>query len=162
MLAAQGAPTVSMTPVANGKKLQSEKFSLFLLDTLGYSRVSIQINFFLQVHFKLSTIWYCSHCFPPVLLTLMANLPPASSTVGANFAAGIVDNGSKFATGINNTSGTGGKICRRFCCNQWQICYRCQLYQRQFCKFATSVVDTGGAPWLEDISANFRKNSKGP
>jgi hypothetical protein len=27
-------------------------------------------------------------------------------------------------------------------------------------KFATSVVDTGGAPWLANISANFRKNSK--
>ncbi len=27
-------------------------------------------------------------------------------------------------------------------------------------KFATGVVDTGGAPWLANISANFRKNSK--
>ncbi len=27
-------------------------------------------------------------------------------------------------------------------------------------KFATGVVDTGGAPWLVNISANFRKNSK--
>ena len=25
-------------------------------------------------------------------------------------------------------------------------------------KFATGVVDTGGAPWLANISANFRKN----
>jgi hypothetical protein len=32
--AAQGAPLVSLT-VANGKNLQSEKFSLFLLDTFG-------------------------------------------------------------------------------------------------------------------------------
>jgi hypothetical protein len=30
---AEGAPLVSLTPVANGKNLQSEKFSLFLLDT---------------------------------------------------------------------------------------------------------------------------------
>jgi hypothetical protein len=29
------------------------------------------------------------------------------------FAAGIVDTSGKFATGINNTSETGGKICRR-------------------------------------------------
>jgi hypothetical protein len=29
-------------------------------------------------------------------------------------------------------------------------------------KFATEVVDTGGAPWLANISANFRKNSKWP
>jgi hypothetical protein len=27
-------------------------------------------------------------------------------------------------------------------------------------KFATGVVDTGGAPRLANISANFRKNSK--
>jgi hypothetical protein len=27
-------------------------------------------------------------------------------------------------------------------------------------KFVTSVVDTGGAPWLTNISANFRKNLK--
>jgi hypothetical protein len=27
-------------------------------------------------------------------------------------------------------------------------------------KFATGVADTGGAPWLTNISANFRKNSK--
>jgi hypothetical protein len=29
IFAAQGAPPVSLTPVANGKNLQSEKFSLF-------------------------------------------------------------------------------------------------------------------------------------
>jgi hypothetical protein len=53
----------------------------------------------------------------------MANLPPvllirwqfATSVVdtGGKFAVGIVDTGGKFATGINNTSETGGKICRR-------------------------------------------------
>ncbi len=32
---------------------------------------------------------------------------------GGKFAASIVDTGGKFATGINNTSETGGKICRR-------------------------------------------------
>jgi hypothetical protein len=35
IFAAQGAPPVSLTPVAIGKNLQSEKFSLFLLDTFG-------------------------------------------------------------------------------------------------------------------------------
>ncbi len=35
IFAAQGALPVSLTPVANGKNLQSEKFSLFLLDTFG-------------------------------------------------------------------------------------------------------------------------------
>ncbi len=33
--AAQGAQPVSLTPVANGKNLQSEKFLLFCLDTFG-------------------------------------------------------------------------------------------------------------------------------
>ncbi len=27
-------------------------------------------------------------------------------------------------------------------------------------KFATGVVDTGGASWLANITVNFRKNSK--
>jgi hypothetical protein len=35
IVAAQGAPPVSTTPVANGKNLQSEKFSSFILDTFG-------------------------------------------------------------------------------------------------------------------------------
>jgi hypothetical protein len=35
IFAAQDAPPVSLTPVANGKNLKSEKFSLFLLDTFG-------------------------------------------------------------------------------------------------------------------------------
>jgi hypothetical protein len=35
IFAAQGAPLVSITPVANGKNLQSENFLLFILDTFG-------------------------------------------------------------------------------------------------------------------------------
>jgi hypothetical protein len=35
IFAAQGAPQASLTTVANGKNLQSEKFALFLLDTFG-------------------------------------------------------------------------------------------------------------------------------
>jgi hypothetical protein len=38
-----------------------------------------------------------------------------SKTLGkllAKVAASVVDTGGKFATGINNTSKTGGKICR--------------------------------------------------
>jgi hypothetical protein len=35
IFAAQGAPPLSLTPVAYGKNLQLEKFSLFLLDTFG-------------------------------------------------------------------------------------------------------------------------------
>jgi hypothetical protein len=43
---------------------------------------------------------------PPV------SLMPAANT-GGKFAADVVDTGGKFATGINNTSGTGRKVCRR-------------------------------------------------
>jgi hypothetical protein len=35
IFAAQGAPQVSLTLVANGKNLQAEKFAFFLLDTFG-------------------------------------------------------------------------------------------------------------------------------
>ncbi len=74
----------------------------------------------------------------------------------------------QFATGVNNTRRTGGKICRRCRWYRWQICRRCCWYRRQFAtgvfdtgdKFATGVNDTGDAPWLANISANFRKNSK--
>ncbi len=67
----------------------------------------------------------------------MANLPPVSTTLAklvAKFAAGVADIGVKFSardidTGSNDTDG----------------------------KFATSVVDTGCAPLLANISANFRK-----
>ncbi len=94
---------------------------------------------------------FASQGAPPVSLTPVANLPPVSTTPAA------------FATGINDT---GGKFCHQFplCCwHRWQICQRCQRYQRQFCrrcqrrrwliatginntgcKFATRVIDTGG------------------
>ncbi len=48
---------------------------------------------------------------------------------GGKFAASVVDTSGKFATSVIDTSG----------------------------KFATGVVDTGVAPWLANISANFRK-----
>ncbi len=84
--AAQGAPPVSLTQVANGKNLQSEKF-----------------NYFLET-FEVLAVWYCSGCLPPLLLTpaanltpvsltLVAHLPPVSSTPAApvaKFAAGVV------------------------------------------------------------------------
>jgi hypothetical protein len=52
--------------------------------------------------------------------------------------------------------------------HRWQICRRHRWHRWQLInntseaggKFATRVVDTGGAPWLGNISANFRKNSK--
>jgi hypothetical protein len=41
--------------------------------------------------------------------------------------------------------------------NQWQIAFGVVDTGG---KFATGVVDAGGAPLLANISANFRKNSK--
>ncbi len=108
-----------MTPVANGKIFKQKIFNNFVWAPLG-SRVNIYINFCLQVHFKVSAAWYCSHYLPP-----------------ASIAASIVDTGGS----VNSTRGTGGKICswcRWYC---WQIYRRCRWYQRQF---ATGVIDTGG------------------
>ncbi len=65
---------------------------------------------------------------------------------------------SIIATGINNTSETGGKIFCRFRWYRWQICCWCGCYTGG--NFAAGVVDTGGAPWLANISANFWKNLK--
>jgi hypothetical protein len=110
IFAAQGAPLESLTSVANGKNLQSEK--LFFLRC---SVVEWHIDkFFLKVHFKVSSVWYYSHHLtlvsltpvanlPPALLTPMANLPPVSSTPAvlvAKFAADVLDTGGKFAIGV--------------------------------------------------------------
>ncbi len=70
IFAAQDAPQVSLTLVANGKK---RKFLLFLWTPLG-SKVSIQINFFIQVRFKLSAADNWSHCLTPVSLIPVVHL----------------------------------------------------------------------------------------
>ncbi len=76
-------------------------------------------------------------------MTPAANLPPVSlipvaicrrCDTGGNFAAGMVDTGGKFATGINNTSETGGKICRRHRWYRWQTCRRRRWYRWQICR----------------------------
>ncbi len=70
---------------------------------------------------------------PPVLLIPVANFATGVVDTGGNFAAATqAKMEEKFATGVADTGG----------------------------KFATGVVDTGGAPRLANISANFRKNSK--
>ncbi len=75
------------------------------------------------------------------------------------YSAGINDTGGKFATGINNTSETGGKICRRCHWYRWQICRRCRWYRwlcwwctltcRYLCelstKFETVLMEYSGA-----------------
>ncbi len=42
--------------------------------------------------------------------------------------------------------------------HRWQICQRCQLYRKKlFPPVSTGVNDTGGAPWIGNISTTFRK-----
>jgi hypothetical protein len=51
---------------------------------------------------------------PPASLTPTANLPSSSlSGICSLILFQLFATGGKFATGINNTRGTGGKICRR-------------------------------------------------
>ncbi len=111
IFAAQGAPPVSTTPpVANGNIFKQKNFNNFVWAPLG-RRVNIYINFCLQVHFKVSAAWYCSHFLPPVSTTPppveklppvslipvaishrrrwhWQNLPPVSLTPVANYATG--------------------------------------------------------------------------
>ncbi len=123
------------------EKIFNEKnFNYFVWTLLG-SRVNIYINFCLQVHLKVSAVWYCFHylpvvslplSLPPVSLTPAANLPPVSLTPVANLpliSTTLAKLVAKFAAGVIDTGG----------------------------KFATGVVDTGGAPWLANISASFWK-----
>ncbi len=90
------------------KTFNQKIFNYFIWTPLG-RRVNIYINFCLQVHFKVSAAWYCSHChqcqqhkrnwgqmlplvslipvanLPPVLLIPAAILPPVSLTPVENF-----------------------------------------------------------------------------
>jgi hypothetical protein len=61
---------------------------------------------------------------------------------GGKFAAGVIDTSGKFADGIVDT---GGK-------------FASTTLAKLVEKFASSGIDTGGAPWLANISGNFRKN----
>jgi hypothetical protein len=91
---------VTLTTVANGKNLQWEKFKYLVWTPLG-SRVNIYLNFCLQVHFKVSAAWYCSHYLPPVSWVAAGIVD-----TGGNFSTAVVDTGGKFATGVVDTSGT--------------------------------------------------------
>ncbi len=118
------------------KLFNHKSFIYFVWTPLG-SRVNLQILFCLQVHFKVSATRYCSHNFPPVSLTPVANLPPVLLIPVAicqrcqKIATGVTDTGGKFATGLIDTGSN----------------------------FVTGVVDTGGAPGLEYLR-KFSKNEK--
>ncbi len=50
------------------------------------------------------------------------------------------------------------QFCRRYRWHWWQIC----PVENWWKNLPTHVVDTGGAPWLANISANFQKNRNAP
>ena len=59
------------------KIFKLKNFNYFVWTPLG-SRVNIYINFCLQVQFKMTAAWYCTHYLPPVSLIPVANLPLVS------------------------------------------------------------------------------------
>jgi hypothetical protein len=105
------------------KNFKQKNFNNFVWAPMG-SRVNKNINFCLQVHFKVSAAWYCSHYLPPVSTTQVANLPPVSLRPVANlpavstaqeelvakFAAGVVDTGGKFSVGVVDTGGNSPPV----------------------------------------------------
>ncbi len=97
------------------EKIFNYKVIIILFGQLWEVELTYRYIFALQVYFKVSASWYCSHYLPQVSLTLVANFPLVSTTLAKLVA-----------------------------------------------KFITGVVDTGGAPWLANISANFRKIRNGP
>ncbi len=99
------------------KIFNQKSFNYFFCTPLG-SRVNKEIRFFLQVHFQVLAVWYCSHYLPPVSLTPVANYRWCH-WYRWQFATSVVDTGDKFATGIKNTCSTGVKICRRCRWYQW-------------------------------------------
>ncbi len=129
------------------KIFNQKSFNNFIWSPLG-SRGNIYINSCLQVHFQVSAAWYCSNYLPPVSMTPIC--------------------------------WHRRQICRRYRWHRWQICHRCQQHKGNWwqnlspvslipvanlppvslilAKFATSVIDTSGAPWLANISANFWKD----
>jgi hypothetical protein len=110
-----------LTPMANEKNFNQKNFNN-VIGTPFDSRVNIYINFCLQVHFKVY-LGICNLILFPLFATGVIDTSGkfASSVVdtggnfytGGKFATGIVDNGGKLAACINNTSETGGKICRQ-------------------------------------------------
>ncbi len=104
------------------KIFNQKNFNYFVWTPLG-SRVTININFCLQVHFKESAAWYCFHILPLVLLTQVANLPPVSKTL-----AKLVAN------------------CQR--CRWYRRCTLTCEYLREFSKkFKTVLMGYSGAGW---------------
>ncbi len=112
------------------KIFNQKNFNNFIWSPLG-SRGNIYINFCLQVHFQVSSAWFCSNYLQICRRCRWYRWQFATGVVdtGGKFAAGIFGTGGKFATGVNNTRGIGGKICRRCRWYRWQICHRCRWHR---------------------------------
>ncbi len=95
------------------KIFKQKNFNNFVWAPLG-SRVTIFKTFCLQVHFKVSAAWYCSHYLPPVSTTPAANLPPASLIPVAI---------------CHRRRWHRRQICRWYRWHRWQICHRCQQHK---------------------------------
>ncbi len=136
------------------KNFKQKIFSNFVCAPLG-SRVNIYINFCLQVHFQVSAAWYCSLYLPPVSTPLLANFPLVSLIPVA------ICHRCRWhrCHQCQQDKGNWWKNLPPVSLRPVAICHWCRWYRRQF---AIGVIDTGGAPWLANISANFRKNSKWP
>ncbi len=102
------------------KKIFNQKSFHYFFWTPLSSRVSIDK----QVNFKLSAVWYCSHCLPPVSLTPVANLLPV---LAIPVAICYWPHWHRWQICCRFcTSGIVGKIFRWCRWYRWQICRRCR------------------------------------
>ncbi len=127
------------------KIFEQKNCTNFVWAPLG-SRVNIHINFCLQVYFKVSAAWYCSHYLPPV------SLIPVAICQWRRWHR--------------------RQLIRWYHWHRWQICHRCQQHKGELVakfaagvvdtcgKFAAGVVDTGGTfadGVVDDTVANYRR-----
>ncbi len=149
-------PPVSLTPVANNGnniRLQTtwkwtwrQKF-IYMFPLLPKGEETKLLKFFLLKIFSI-----CHRCRWHQWQTLSCqNLREFSK----NFETVLTEYsgaGGNLIHEKNQKQKTGDTVPLIVWCRWW-----CRWYRRQF---ATGVNDTGGEPWLANISANFRKNSK--
>jgi hypothetical protein len=75
---AQGAPPVSLTPMANGKKSAIRKMFVISFGHLWVVELAYRQIFFFKFILSCQQFDNCSHCLPPVSFTLVANFQPVS------------------------------------------------------------------------------------
>ncbi len=90
------------------EKIFNHKIFNYLVRTRLGSRVNFQTHFCLQVHFKVSAAWYCSHYLPQVSTTIAklgGKICRWCLWYRRQFCHGVVDTGGKFASGVGDTGG---------------------------------------------------------